>query len=51
MGGNRSSHCKSRKPDLRKAGQGSTDGEVFWGQDRIELLADALKLGRGPIGL
>ncbi len=24
------------------------DGEVFWGQDRIELLADALKLGRGP---
>src|SRR5258705_4008539 len=22
------------------------DGEVFWGQDRIELLADALKLGR-----
>jgi 2-hydroxychromene-2-carboxylate isomerase len=24
------------------------DGEVFWGQDRIELLADALKLGRAP---
>ena len=24
------------------------DGEVFWGQDRIELLADALKSGRGP---
>ncbi|MGB3867441.1 MAG: 2-hydroxychromene-2-carboxylate isomerase [Xanthobacteraceae bacterium] len=23
------------------------DGEVFWGQDRIELLADALKSGRG----
>jgi 2-hydroxychromene-2-carboxylate isomerase len=22
------------------------DGEVFWGQDRIELLADALKSGR-----
>jgi 2-hydroxychromene-2-carboxylate isomerase len=22
------------------------DGEIFWGQDRIELLADALKLGR-----
>ncbi len=22
------------------------DGEVFWGQDRIELLADALKMGR-----
>jgi 2-hydroxychromene-2-carboxylate isomerase len=22
------------------------DGEVFWGQDRIELLADALKTGR-----
>ena len=22
------------------------DGEVFWGQDRIELLADALKAGR-----
>ena len=24
------------------------DGEVFWGQDRIELLADALKSGRIP---
>jgi 2-hydroxychromene-2-carboxylate isomerase len=24
------------------------DGEVFWGQDRLELLADALKSGRGP---
>ena len=24
------------------------DGEVFWGQDRIELLADALKSGRPP---
>jgi 2-hydroxychromene-2-carboxylate isomerase len=24
------------------------DGEVFWGQDRIDLLADALKSGRGP---
>ena len=24
------------------------DGEAFWGQDRIELLADALKSGRGP---
>ena len=24
------------------------DGEVFWGQDRIELLADALKAGRAP---
>jgi 2-hydroxychromene-2-carboxylate isomerase len=24
------------------------DGEVFWGQDRIELLADALKYGRKP---
>jgi len=24
------------------------DGEVFWGQDRIELLADALKSGRSP---
>ena len=24
------------------------DGEVFWGQDRIELLADALKSGRVP---
>ncbi|MFL6813646.1 MAG: 2-hydroxychromene-2-carboxylate isomerase [Bradyrhizobium sp.] len=24
------------------------DGEVFWGQDRIELLADALKTGRPP---
>ncbi|MCG6207664.1 2-hydroxychromene-2-carboxylate isomerase [Rhodopseudomonas sp. HC1] len=24
------------------------DGEVFWGQDRIELLGDALKSGRGP---
>jgi 2-hydroxychromene-2-carboxylate isomerase len=24
------------------------DGEVFWGQDRIELLADALKSGRAP---
>lgn len=24
------------------------DGEVFWGQDRIELLADALKSGRQP---
>jgi 2-hydroxychromene-2-carboxylate isomerase len=23
-------------------------GEVFWGQDRIELLADALKSGRAP---
>lgn len=23
------------------------DGEVFWGQDRIELLDDALKSGRG----
>jgi hypothetical protein len=22
--------------------------EVFWGQDRIELLADALKSGRAP---
>jgi 2-hydroxychromene-2-carboxylate isomerase len=24
------------------------DGEAFWGQDRIELLADALKSGRTP---
>jgi 2-hydroxychromene-2-carboxylate isomerase len=24
------------------------DGEVFWGQDRIELLADALESGRPP---
>lgn len=24
------------------------DGEAFWGQDRIDLLADALKSGRGP---
>ena len=24
------------------------DGEVFWGQDRIESLADALKSGRAP---
>jgi 2-hydroxychromene-2-carboxylate isomerase len=24
------------------------DGEVFWGQDRIELLSDALKSGRAP---
>jgi 2-hydroxychromene-2-carboxylate isomerase len=24
------------------------DDEVFWGQDRIELLADALKSGRAP---
>ena len=24
------------------------EGEVFWGQDRLELLEDALKSGRGP---
>ena len=24
------------------------DGEVFWGQDRIDFLADALKSGRAP---
>jgi 2-hydroxychromene-2-carboxylate isomerase len=24
------------------------DGEVFWGQDRIELLDDALTSGRKP---
>lgn len=24
------------------------NGEVFWGQDRIDLLEDALKSGRGP---
>jgi hypothetical protein len=24
------------------------DGEMFWGQDRIELLADTLKSGRKP---
>ena len=24
------------------------DGEVFWGHDRIELLAGALKSGRPP---
>jgi len=24
------------------------DGEVFWGQDRLDLLADALASGRGP---
>jgi 2-hydroxychromene-2-carboxylate isomerase len=24
------------------------DGEVFWGQDRLELLEDALKSGRPP---
>ena len=24
------------------------DGEVFWGQDRIDLLGDALKSGRAP---
>lgn len=24
------------------------DGEVFWGQDRLELLEDALKSSRGP---
>ena len=24
------------------------DGEVFWGQDRLELLEDALKSGRAP---
>jgi 2-hydroxychromene-2-carboxylate isomerase len=27
------------------------DGEVFWGQDRIELLVDALKSGRAPYRL
>ena len=27
------------------------DGEVFWGQDRIELLADALKSGRAAYTL
>jgi 2-hydroxychromene-2-carboxylate isomerase len=26
------------------------EGEVFWGQDRIDLLADALKSGRRPYG-
>lgn len=26
------------------------DGEVFWGQDRIDLLDDALKSGRAPYG-
>lgn len=26
------------------------DGEVFWGQDRIELLADALSSGRAAFG-
>ena len=26
------------------------DGEVFWGQDRIELLDDALNSGRAPYG-
>ncbi|MBX9709859.1 MAG: 2-hydroxychromene-2-carboxylate isomerase [Xanthobacteraceae bacterium] len=26
------------------------DGEVFWGQDRIDLLADALSSGRAPYG-
>ena len=25
------------------------DGEVFWGQDRIELLADALKSGASGV--
>jgi 2-hydroxychromene-2-carboxylate isomerase len=24
------------------------DGEIFWGQDRLDLLADALESGRGP---
>ena len=24
------------------------DGEVFWGQDRLDLLDDALKSGRAP---
>jgi 2-hydroxychromene-2-carboxylate isomerase len=24
------------------------DGEVFWGQDRLELLEDALASGRAP---
>jgi 2-hydroxychromene-2-carboxylate isomerase len=24
------------------------DGEVFWGQDRLDLLADALRSGRKP---
>jgi 2-hydroxychromene-2-carboxylate isomerase len=24
------------------------DGEVFWGQDRIDLLDDALSSGRAP---
>ena len=24
------------------------DGEVFWGQDRLELLEDALKSSRAP---
>jgi 2-hydroxychromene-2-carboxylate isomerase len=24
------------------------NGEVFWGQDRLELLEDALKSGRAP---
>jgi 2-hydroxychromene-2-carboxylate isomerase len=24
------------------------DGEIFWGQDRLDLLADALASGRGP---
>ena len=27
------------------------DGEVFWGQDRLELLADALNPAGAPIGL
>jgi 2-hydroxychromene-2-carboxylate isomerase len=25
------------------------DGEVFWGQDRLELLDEALASGRGPL--
>ena len=31
-----------------KCGRYVLDGEVFWGQIRIELLADALKSGRAP---
>jgi 2-hydroxychromene-2-carboxylate isomerase len=48
----RAAYEKNRQEEIAADVLGSPvyglNGEEFWGEDRIELLADALKSGRKP---
>lgn len=44
----RANHDEAIAADVFGSPSYVLDGELFWGQDRIELLADALRSGRKP---